>query len=58
MILAYVSVFDKDENGYITGKELKRVMLGLGENLSEQDVDEMVRQADTDGDGRISFDGV
>jgi hypothetical protein len=35
--------------------DLWRVMQNLGENLTKNDVEEMMREADRDLDGRISF---
>ena len=32
-------------------------MLNLGEKMTEAEVDEMVRLADGDGDGKISYEG-
>lgn len=29
----------------------------LGEKLSDSEVDEMIREADVDGDGQINYDG-
>ena len=49
-------VFDKDQNGFISAAELRHVMANLGERLTDAEVDEMVREADVDGDGRINFD--
>ena len=48
-------VFDKDGNGFISREELKVVMIGLGESLTEEETDEMFEEADTDKDGQISF---
>ncbi|KAF7031242.1 hypothetical protein CFC21_042601 [Triticum aestivum] len=48
-------VFDKDQNGFISAAELRQVMTNLGEKLSEE-VEEMVREADVDGDGQINYD--
>lgn len=31
------------------------MMLSLGEKLTDEEVEEMVRQADLDGDGQISY---
>jgi calmodulin len=31
-------------------------MTNLGEKLSEEEVDEMVREADVDGDGQVNYD--
>lgn len=44
-------VFDKDGSGKISAEELRQVMNNLGEKLSDQEVDDMIREADTDGDG-------
>ena len=48
-------VFDKDGNGYISAAELKYVMMNLGEKLSDEEVTELINEADTDGDGQIGF---
>ncbi|KAI9512012.1 calmodulin B [Russula earlei] len=50
-------VFDKDGNGYISAAELRHVMTSLGEKLTDREVDEMIREADIDGDGQINYDG-
>lgn len=52
------SVFDQDCDGFINTKELKQVMSNLGENLTDDDVEAMIREADKDGDGKISFKGI
>ncbi|KAL8136658.1 hypothetical protein V2J09_002659 [Rumex salicifolius] len=49
-------VFDKDQNGFISAAELRHVMTNLGEKLTDEDVDEMIREADVDGDGQINYD--
>ncbi|TFK65979.1 EF-hand [Pluteus cervinus] len=48
-------VFDKDNSGYISAAELRHVMTNLGERLSEAEADEMIREADVDGNGQISY---
>ncbi|TNN58659.1 Calmodulin [Liparis tanakae] len=42
----------KDGNGYISAAELRHVMTNLGEKLTDEEVDEMIREADIDGDGQ------
>ncbi|KXN66162.1 calmodulin [Conidiobolus coronatus NRRL 28638] len=49
-------VFDKDGNGYISAAELRHVMTNLGEKLTDEEADEMIREADVDGDGQINYD--
>ena len=50
------SVFDKDGNGYISAAELRHVMTNLGEKLTDEEVDEMIREADIDGDGQVNYE--
>ena len=51
------TVFDKDGNGSISGAELRQVMTNLGERLTDDDVKDMIREADIDGDGEINYYG-
>lgn len=48
-------VFDKDQNGFISAAELRHVMANLGEKLTNEEVDEMIREGDVDGDGQINY---
>ncbi|KAL7313242.1 hypothetical protein PS15m_007010 [Mucor circinelloides] len=48
-------VFDKDQDGSITQDELRSVMANLGQKLTSQELDEMIKEADTDGDGKINY---
>jgi len=52
-ILEAFKVFDKDGNGFISAAELRHVMTNLGEKLTDEEVDEMIREADIDGDGQV-----
>lgn len=49
-------VFDKDRNGTISASELKRVMTMFGEKLSEEEVEQMINEADVDHDGQINYE--
>lgn len=46
-------VFDKDGSGTISAAELRQVLSSLGENLTDGELDEMLRLADRNGDGTI-----
>lgn len=46
-------VFDRDGSGTISSDELRLVMKQLGENLTDQEINEMLQEADKDGDGMI-----
>lgn len=49
-------VFDRDGKGFITAVELRRVMTSLGEKLTDEEVDDMIREVDVDGDGQINYE--
>ncbi|XP_010274270.1 PREDICTED: calmodulin-like protein 11 isoform X2 [Nelumbo nucifera] len=49
-------VFDKDQNGYISANELRHVMVNLGEKLTDEEVEQMIKEADLDGDGQVNYD--
>ena len=44
-------------SGKISCKELKYVLTSIGENLTEVEFAELIKEADIDGDGSISFEG-
>lgn len=48
-------MFDRDGNGFITAAELAHSMAKLGHALTADELTGMIKEADTDGDGRISF---
>ncbi|KAG9156852.1 hypothetical protein Leryth_020161 [Lithospermum erythrorhizon] len=47
--------FDRDGNGYITAAELAGQMSKMGHPMTYRELSEMMREADTNGDGVISF---
>ncbi|XP_066140685.1 calmodulin-like isoform X5 [Euwallacea fornicatus] len=49
-------VFDKNNDGLISNIELRHVMTSLGERLSEEEVDDMIKEADLDGDGQVNYE--
>ena len=55
-VLKAVKVFDKEGNGLININELKDIMLNIGNNWSEDELNEMLGEADIDMDGYINYE--
>ncbi|XP_060135742.1 calmodulin-like protein 5 [Zootoca vivipara] len=49
-------VFDKDGNGYVSAAELRHIMTNLGEKLTDEEVEDMIKEADVDGDGQVNYE--
>jgi len=48
-------IFDKEGKGLIPTSEFKHYMLTLGERMTDDDVDEMIKEADPHESGFISY---
>ncbi|CAF0731506.1 unnamed protein product [Adineta steineri] len=48
-------LFDRDNSGYITINELKQVMLNMGEKLNQEELEDMMREADVNRDGKLDY---
>ena len=48
-------MFDKEGSGYIEAKELKKVLLNLGEQLTQEEVEDMLKVANLDQDGQLNY---
>ncbi|WAR19961.1 CALM-like protein [Mya arenaria] len=48
-------VFDKDGKGSIPREYFRHIMTTMGERLNDDEVDEMLDEADADGDGEINI---
>eukprot|EP00164_Ancoracysta_twista_P006044 GFYU01008336.1.p1 GENE.GFYU01008336.1~~GFYU01008336.1.p1 ORF type:complete len:373 (-),score=125.01 GFYU01008336.1:188-1306(-) len=46
--------FDLDKNGFIGARELRHILISIGEEVTDEEVDEMISLVDNDGDGQIS----
>ena len=48
-------VFDKDRSGFIEVDELQDLMMNLGEKLTREEVQAMMKLADINKDGKIDY---
>lgn len=48
-------LFDKDNDGKISANDLYDTLFKLGENLTKEDIEEMIRTIDIDGDMAIDY---
>merc|ERR1719456_258488 len=48
-------IFDRDASGTIESGELRHVLQTLGDKLTEEEADQMLGEADVDGDGEIDY---
>jgi len=50
------TLFDKERTGFITFENLRQVALELGEGLNDEEIKEMIDEADMDKDGAVNQD--
>ncbi len=50
------SVFDVDGDGYISVADLRSMMVSLGEDVDDDQLNDIVKEIDQTGDKRISFE--
>merc|ERR1711887_484731 len=55
-LLKVFKLFDDDKTGTVSFKNLKRVCQELGENMTDDELKEMMDWADKDGDGVLNED--
>ncbi|XP_077988101.1 neo-calmodulin-like [Glandiceps talaboti] len=48
--------FDRNNDGYVDAKEIEFVMQKIGDKMTKEEAQEMVNEADVDGDGRINYE--
>ena len=55
-VLKAFKFFDKEGNGLININDLKYIMINVSKNLSEAEIDDMLKEADLDMDGFINYE--
>lgn len=55
-ILGAFRFLDLDKNNFIGAAELRHLLICMGELITDEEVDEMIKLCDVDGDGQVSFD--
>jgi Ca2+-binding EF-hand superfamily protein len=48
------ALFDDERTGYISIKNLRRISQEIGENVVDEELQELINRADTDHDGLVS----
>jgi len=50
------AIIDANQDGYLSAKEIRAMMKKLGEKAKKKDIRKMMKEADKNGDGVISYD--
>ncbi|CEM30956.1 unnamed protein product [Vitrella brassicaformis CCMP3155] len=48
--------FDLDNNRFVGAAEIRHILDLIGEKASDEEIDEMIRMIDIDGDGQVTYD--
>jgi len=48
--------FDKDGNGEVDAKELRQVLSEPGENIPQEELDQLIASCDADGSGTLNYE--
>ena len=56
LVIEAFKVFDKDQDGRITPEEFVQVMAQLGENINNEELIQIYKDADEEGNGFITFE--
>ena len=55
-VMKVYQLFDSDKQGFLNVKDLRRMADDVGETMTDEELHEMIAEADKTGDGKISFD--
>jgi Ca2+-binding EF-hand superfamily protein len=48
-------VFDRDGNGTINRDEMRQILITLGDHVTQEEIENMLRDADINEDGQIEY---
>jgi len=51
-------VFDKDMTGFIGVGQLRYILTNLGEKMTDEEVDELLKAVETSGNGEVNYTGM
>ncbi|KAJ3120252.1 calmodulin-like 3 [Physocladia obscura] len=49
-------IFDRNADGFITHDEFKATLEAQGDSISDQEVDDLIKECDVDGDGKLNYE--
>lgn len=55
-LLGAFKMFDRDGDGKVSSAEFRAVMGSLVEKITDSEIEKMMRENDTDGDGSLTFE--
>lgn len=59
LTLAYVTLsICRNGDGYIDREEFAEIIRSTGESISEEEIDELLKDGDKNNDGMLDFDGM
>jgi len=53
----FFKIFSSQGHGYIPTSSLREILMALDDQLTPDQLDEMIAEIDTDGSGTVDFDG-
>ena len=55
-IFFFRRVFDKEKKGYVAAADLRHVMLNIGQDVTPEEIDELMKDLDKDRNGIITYE--
>ena len=53
----YTLILLQDGTGLVSANDMRQFMMNLGEKLSEEEADDLVREAELDTEGHFNYEG-